>query len=119
MEINAGLADTKMKGRFADLGGYVPFASSAAEFRKFIADDVEKWVKVKARFLNRQHVDTAAPFIPIKITGATHGIIVRGGAWGRFAPRETRKCRPFGGKIFEMPHIVINARGIRPFTPRW
>ena len=46
MEINAGLADTKMKGRFADLGGYVPFASSAAEFRKFIADDVEKWAKV-------------------------------------------------------------------------
>ena len=45
-EINAGLADTKMKARFADLGGYTPFPSSPAEFRKFIADDVEKWAKV-------------------------------------------------------------------------
>ena len=45
-EINAGLADTKMKARFADLGGYTPFASSPTEFRKFIADNVEKWAKV-------------------------------------------------------------------------
>jgi tripartite-type tricarboxylate transporter receptor subunit TctC len=45
-EINAGLADTKMKKRFAELGGYTPFASSPAELRKFIADDVEKWAKV-------------------------------------------------------------------------
>ena len=45
-EINAGLADTKMKARFADLGRYTPFASSPPELRKFIADDVEKWAKV-------------------------------------------------------------------------
>jgi tripartite-type tricarboxylate transporter receptor subunit TctC len=45
-EINAGLADAKMKARFADAGGYTPFASSPAELRKFIADDVEKWGKV-------------------------------------------------------------------------
>lgn len=45
-EINAGLADTKLKARFADLGGYTPFASSPAEFRKFVADNVEKWAKV-------------------------------------------------------------------------
>jgi tripartite-type tricarboxylate transporter receptor subunit TctC len=45
-EINAGLADTKMKARFAALGGYTPFASSPAELRKFIADDVAKWGKV-------------------------------------------------------------------------
>jgi tripartite-type tricarboxylate transporter receptor subunit TctC len=45
-EINAGLADTKMKTRFADLGGYTPIASSPAELRKFIADDVEKWANV-------------------------------------------------------------------------
>jgi tripartite-type tricarboxylate transporter receptor subunit TctC len=44
--VNAGLADTKMKARFADLGGYTPFTSSPAELRKFIADDVEKWAKV-------------------------------------------------------------------------
>jgi tripartite-type tricarboxylate transporter receptor subunit TctC len=45
-EINAGLADTKMQARFADLGGYTPFASSPAEFRNFVADSVEKWAKV-------------------------------------------------------------------------
>jgi tripartite-type tricarboxylate transporter receptor subunit TctC len=45
-EINAGLVGSKMKSRFADLGGYTPFASSPAEFRKFIADNVEKWAKV-------------------------------------------------------------------------
>jgi tripartite-type tricarboxylate transporter receptor subunit TctC len=28
------------------MGGYTPFASSPAELRKFIADDVEKWAKV-------------------------------------------------------------------------
>jgi tripartite-type tricarboxylate transporter receptor subunit TctC len=44
--INAGLTDTKMKARFADLGGYTPFTSSPIELRKFIADDVEKWAKV-------------------------------------------------------------------------
>ena len=45
-EINAGLADTKMKARFADAGGYTPFPSSPAELRQFIADGVEKWAKV-------------------------------------------------------------------------
>jgi tripartite-type tricarboxylate transporter receptor subunit TctC len=45
-EINAGLADAKMKARFADAGGYTPWASSPAELGKFVADDVEKWTKV-------------------------------------------------------------------------
>jgi tripartite-type tricarboxylate transporter receptor subunit TctC len=45
-EINAGLADAKMKARFAEAGGYTPWVSSPAELRKFIADDVEKWRKV-------------------------------------------------------------------------
>jgi tripartite-type tricarboxylate transporter receptor subunit TctC len=44
--INAGLTDTKMKARFADLGGYTPFTSSPIELRKFIADDVDKWAKL-------------------------------------------------------------------------
>src|SRR6516225_6698354 len=30
--------------------------------------------------------------------------------------RETRKCRPFGGRVFEMPYVVVDARGIRPVT---
>jgi len=44
-EINAGLADPKIKARFADLGG-TPFIGSAADFGKLIADDTEKWGKV-------------------------------------------------------------------------
>jgi tripartite-type tricarboxylate transporter receptor subunit TctC len=44
-EINAALADPKLKARFADLGGTV-FAGSPAEFGKFIAEDTEKWAKV-------------------------------------------------------------------------
>jgi len=44
-EINAGLADAKLKARFADLG-YAAFASSPADFGKLIADETEKWAKV-------------------------------------------------------------------------
>jgi tripartite-type tricarboxylate transporter receptor subunit TctC len=45
-EIGACLADAKMKERFAQLGGYTPFASSPAELTKFIAEETEKWAKV-------------------------------------------------------------------------
>src|SRR5262245_18147443 len=44
-EINAGLADPKLKARFADLGGMV-LPGSVAGFGKLIADDTEKWGKV-------------------------------------------------------------------------
>jgi tripartite-type tricarboxylate transporter receptor subunit TctC len=44
-EINAGLADPKLKARLADLGG-TPFVGSPAEFAKFVADETEKWAKV-------------------------------------------------------------------------
>ena len=44
-EINAALADPKIKARLADLGS-VPMAMSAADFGKLIADDTEKWGKV-------------------------------------------------------------------------
>ena len=44
-EINAALADPKMKARLADLGGTV-LAGSTAEFGKLIADETEKWAKV-------------------------------------------------------------------------
>jgi tripartite-type tricarboxylate transporter receptor subunit TctC len=44
-EINAGLADPRMKARFADLGATV-FMGSPADFAKFIAGDIEKWAKV-------------------------------------------------------------------------
>ena len=40
-EINAGLADPKIRVRLADLGGGI-FASTSAEFGKFIADETEK-----------------------------------------------------------------------------
>ena len=44
-EINAGLADPKMKARLADLAGAV-LAGSPADFAKLIADETEKWGKV-------------------------------------------------------------------------
>ena len=44
-EINAGLADPKIKARLADLGGDV-LALSRADFGKLIADETEKWGKV-------------------------------------------------------------------------
>jgi tripartite-type tricarboxylate transporter receptor subunit TctC len=44
-EINAALADPKMKARLADLGG-TPLPGSPADFGKFIADETEKWAKV-------------------------------------------------------------------------
>jgi len=44
-EFNAGLADPRMKARFADLGG-MPMPMAPAEFGKLIADEAEKWAKV-------------------------------------------------------------------------
>jgi tripartite-type tricarboxylate transporter receptor subunit TctC len=44
-EINAGLADPKLRARLADLGGTV-LAGSAADFGKLIAEETEKWAKV-------------------------------------------------------------------------
>jgi tripartite-type tricarboxylate transporter receptor subunit TctC len=44
-EINAGLADPKLKVRLADLGGTV-LVGSPADFGKLIADETEKWGKV-------------------------------------------------------------------------
>jgi tripartite-type tricarboxylate transporter receptor subunit TctC len=49
-EINAGLADPKIKARLADLGG-TPLVGSPADFGKLIADDTEKWAKV-VKFAN-------------------------------------------------------------------
>jgi len=44
-EINAGLADSKIKARLADLGG-TPFVSSSADFGKLIAEQTDRWAKV-------------------------------------------------------------------------
>jgi tripartite-type tricarboxylate transporter receptor subunit TctC len=44
-EINAGLADPKIKARLTDLGGTV-LPGSPADFGKLIADETEKWGKV-------------------------------------------------------------------------
>jgi tripartite-type tricarboxylate transporter receptor subunit TctC len=44
-EINAGLADPKIKARLADLGGTV-LPGSPSDFGKLIADDTEKWGNV-------------------------------------------------------------------------
>ena len=44
-EINAGLADPKLKARLIDLGGMV-IPGSPADFGKLIAEETEKWAKV-------------------------------------------------------------------------
>jgi tripartite-type tricarboxylate transporter receptor subunit TctC len=44
-EINAGLADPKIKARFADIGA-APFIGSPGDFGKFMAEETEKWAKV-------------------------------------------------------------------------
>jgi tripartite-type tricarboxylate transporter receptor subunit TctC len=44
-EINAGLADPKIKARIAGMGGTV-LAGSPADFGKLMADETEKWGKV-------------------------------------------------------------------------
>jgi len=44
-QINAGLADPKLKAQLADLGGDV-LALSPADLGRLIAEDTEKWAKV-------------------------------------------------------------------------
>ena len=44
-EIDAGLADPKLKAKLTDLGGTV-ISGSPADFRKFIAEETEKWANV-------------------------------------------------------------------------
>ena len=45
IEINAGLADPKLKARFADLGG-TPFPGTPADLGNVITEETEKWGKV-------------------------------------------------------------------------
>ena len=49
-EINAALADPKMRARLADLGAE-PMSMTPAEFGRFIAEETEKWGKV-VKFAN-------------------------------------------------------------------
>jgi tripartite-type tricarboxylate transporter receptor subunit TctC len=44
-DINAVIADPRMKERLADLGAVV-FTSSSDDFGRFIAAEIEKWGKV-------------------------------------------------------------------------
>jgi tripartite-type tricarboxylate transporter receptor subunit TctC len=44
-EINAALADPKLRARLADLGGTM-LAGTPTDFGKLIADETEKWEKV-------------------------------------------------------------------------
>ena len=44
-EVNAALADPKLKARLTDVGGTV-LAGSSGDFSKLITDETEKWGKV-------------------------------------------------------------------------
>jgi tripartite-type tricarboxylate transporter receptor subunit TctC len=45
LEINAGLADPRIKRRLADLG-VTPLSGSPADFGRIIAEETQKWGKV-------------------------------------------------------------------------
>jgi tripartite-type tricarboxylate transporter receptor subunit TctC len=51
-EVNAGLADLRMKARFAELGGRA-LGGSPPDFGRFIADETAKWTEV-VRFASRR-----------------------------------------------------------------
>jgi tripartite-type tricarboxylate transporter receptor subunit TctC len=44
-QINMGLADSRMKARMANLG-YQAYATSPAEFARFISDETDKWAEI-------------------------------------------------------------------------
>ena len=44
-EINAALADPKIKARLAELGGML-IPGTPADFGKLVADETDKWAKV-------------------------------------------------------------------------
>jgi tripartite-type tricarboxylate transporter receptor subunit TctC len=44
-EVNAALADSRMKARFRDLGG-IAMAGSPADFANLLASETKKWAKV-------------------------------------------------------------------------
>ena len=44
-EINAGLADPKIKARYAELGSMV-FPTSPSDFGKLFVEETDKWAKV-------------------------------------------------------------------------
>jgi len=45
-EINAALADARIKARITDDLGSATFAGSQADFGRHLADETEKWAKV-------------------------------------------------------------------------
>ncbi len=44
-EINAALADPKMRARFLEVGG-IPYPTTPAEYAKILADETAKWAKI-------------------------------------------------------------------------
>jgi tripartite-type tricarboxylate transporter receptor subunit TctC len=59
-EINAALADPKIKSRLADLGG-TPLVGSPADFGIVIADETEKWGKVIRAAVHRRSTTALRP----------------------------------------------------------
>jgi hypothetical protein len=68
-EINAMLADPKMKVRLADLGG-VPLPITPADFAKIVADETEEWGKV----IRGQHQGGSKNHLPPTVLRRTLGV---------------------------------------------
>ena len=63
-EINAALADPKMKARLADIGAML-LPGSPADFGKLVADETEKWGKVVKSFPADDFLACGAPLTVI------------------------------------------------------
>jgi hypothetical protein len=72
-EINSGLADPRLKARFAKLGDAV-FASSPTELAKLIAEDTEKWGKLIRRSCSAA---TSTPCRPRPVSSAPSRVFWR------------------------------------------
>ena len=125
-EINAGLADPKMKARLADLGGTV-LAGSPADFGKLIADETEKWAKVirfagikagvitsRSREIFRNSRSANLPRTGRSILSDTTGRLTHRSAlpWYRFNPREYRIL----GSINVPTEVTLSRKGAKSRT---
>ena len=112
-EINAALADSRIKARLADLGS-TPFAQSTGDFARLIASDTEKWGKViRAANIKADYVSCPGR-VKRSETRPGHDSVTRGvtrGSSGHIAPRYRARCRTprpgFTRRFASAPLVVV------------
>jgi hypothetical protein len=108
-EINASLADPKLKARFADLG-CIALNGSPADFARLIAEETEKWAKV-VKFPDAKPDRSSGParifynasisesLANVRVGSKTAGAAVR--------PTIRRRSRPGGGIETSAARVLI------------